>query len=398
MKLAISFTNFGPYHLARLRALGRAAARLGGRLVAYETAARERRYPWETATRPEPFAWVTLFPDRAVEDLAGHECARAMRQALERDDPDAIGIVGYVRPECLAALDWANARGKPALLLSESQAIDRPRVWWKETMKRRRVRRCDAALVGGPTHRDYLEDLGMPADRVALGYNAVDNAHYAHLAQRARQAEASRRGLPERPYFLTVARFAPEKNLERLIWSFARYRQDAAADSAWDLALCGGGELAPRIVAAVRASGCSLSVHTPGFLQADALARWYAHASAFVLPSLSEPWGLVVNEAAACGLPLLVSERAGCAPTLVPHPAGTTGRRFDPSDDEALTADLAWMAGLSVEERQEMGHMAREVVAEWGPERFAQGFLEALDLARRPRVTSRRSRSRRAQS
>jgi glycosyltransferase involved in cell wall biosynthesis len=398
MKLAISFTNFGPYHLARLRALGLAAGQRGGRMIAYETAARERRYPWEAGVRSEPFAWVTLFPDRTLEDLPDHECARAMRVALERDQPDAVGIVGYVRPECLAALDWARANERPAILLSESQAVDRPRAWWREVIKGRRVRRFDAALVGGPTHRDYLVGLGIPADRIALGYNAVDNNSYAQLAERARSSDEGRADFPKRPYFLTVARFAPEKNLERLIWAFARYRMDSAADSAWDLALCGGGELAPRIVAAIRASGCSLSVHCPGFLQADALARWYAHASAFVLPSVSEPWGLVGNEAAACGLPLLISETAGCARSLVPDPPGTTGRRFDPRDYEVLVADLAWMAGLTDEERRAMGQRARAIVAEWGPERFAQGFFEALEMAGRPRVNRRTTRAMRSRA
>ncbi len=392
MRLAITFTNFGPYHRARLRALGQAASRRGDRLIAYETAGRERRYPWETGVRPEPFAWVTHFPEKALEDLGAIECARAMRQALERDQPDAVGIVGYVRPECLAALDWAKANGRPALLLSESQAVDRPRSWWKEAIKGRRVRVFDAALVGGPSHAAYLVALGMPAERIALGYNAVDHDHYALLAEHARASEVGRRGLPDRPYFLTVARFAEEKNLERLIWSFARYRGDAARDSAWDLVICGGGELAPRLVAAIRASGTTTAVHMPGFLQADMLARYYAHASAFVLPSLSEPWGLVANEAAACSLPLLVSGRAGCARTLVPDPAGTTGRRFDPHDDEAITADLAWMAGLDDDERRAMGRRAREIVAEWGPERFAQGFYESLGMAQGRRVERRSTR------
>ena len=66
--------------------------------------------------------------------------------------------------------------------MSESQEIDRPHVWWKELIKRRRLRWFDAALVGGPTHRDYLVQLGMPPARIALGYNAVDNDYFATAA------------------------------------------------------------------------------------------------------------------------------------------------------------------------------------------------------------------------
>ena len=77
-----------------------------------------------------------------------------------------------------------------------------------------------------------------------------------------------------------------------------------------------------------------------------------------MLPSLSEPWGLVVNEAASAGLPLLVSERAGCAATLVPEPEGTTGARFDPLDIEEMTLKLTWLALLSQDERRAMGQRA----------------------------------------
>jgi glycosyltransferase involved in cell wall biosynthesis len=94
-----------------------------------------------------------------------------------------------------------------------------------------------------------------------------------------------------------------------------------------------------------------------------------------------EPWGLVVNEAAACGLPLLVSDRAGCVETLVPMPDGTTGARFDPRNVGEIAHQLAWMAGLPGTERKEMGRRAAEVVAEWGPDRFGAGTLDALERA-----------------
>ena len=384
--LAISFTNFGPYHLARLRALAVVLEQAGGRLIAYETAGAERRYPWLTSRRPEPFEWVTLFPGREVEVVPRSACVRAIAEALDRDRPDVMGIVGYVRPESMAALDWAERHGKPAILMSESQAIDHPRVWWKEAIKKRRVCRFSAAMVGGPRHRDYLIDLGMPAGRISLGYNAVDNALYARQAEAARHSAQGRRGLPERPYFLAVSRFVPEKNLPRLVRAFARYRRAATEGRPWDLVLCGDGPGSKAVEEAIAASGYGEAIHRPGFLQADELARWYAFASAFVHPSLMEPWGLVVNEAAACGLPLLVSDRAGCVETLVPDPSGTTGLRFDPTDDEALATGLGWMASLPDDRRAAMGRAAAAVVSKWGPERFARGTLEAVALAESTRT------------
>jgi glycosyltransferase involved in cell wall biosynthesis len=381
MILAVCFTNFGPYHLSRLRAL---AARLSDErhlLIAYEVAGRERRYPWARSQDHEPFAWITLFPGKILEELDPWACRHAIVRALDRDDPDVMGIVGYARPESMAAARWANFHDRPAILMSESRLIDRPRVWWKELIKKRRIRRFDSALVGGPAHRDYLAHLGMPPDRVALGYNAVDNDFFASAARAWRQDPQGRVSLPRAPYFLTVCRFVPEKNLMRLITAFARYRGQAPASSAWDLVLAGDGPRSDDVARAIAGSGCAQAIHRAGFLQSGALPRWYAHAAAFVLPSLSEPWGLVVNEAAATGLPLLVSSHAGCATTLVPDPEGTTGGRFDPQDISDMEKKLAWMAGLPEESRLAMGRRAATVVSEWGPDRFARGMIEALELA-----------------
>jgi glycosyltransferase involved in cell wall biosynthesis len=383
LRVAVSFTNFGPYHLARLRALAVQLGRSGGRLIAYETAGAQEIYPWRTPRDTEPFERVTLFPGRVLEDIPRSACARAMRRALERDRPDALGVVGYSRPESMAMLRWAVPCGRPTVLMSESQAIDHPRVWWKEAVKRRRVRRFSAALVGGPRHRDYLESLGMPRDRIALGYNAVDSAAIAAEADRWRRDPLGRQGLPAGPYFLAVSRFAPEKNLERLVAAYSRYRSHAAAGTPWDLVLCGDGPAATAVARAVAASGFASSIHTPGFLQAGELARWYAFASAFVLPSLVEPWGLVVNEAASCELPLLVSERAGCVETFVPEGAESTstGLRIDPTDVEATASALHWVAHLPDSERQAMGRCAAEIAGRWGPDRFARGAIEALQIA-----------------
>lgn len=382
MKVSVCFTNFGPYHLARLRALAGRLDAQGDRLIAYEVAGNERTYPWRRSKHDEPFEWVTLFPDRVLETIEPEACRTAMTEALNRHRPDALGIVGYARPESMAAARWGTRHRRATILMSESQEIDWPRVWWKEMVKRRRVRLFDSALVGGPSHRDYLVRLGLPAERIALGYNAVDNDYFASESEHWRDHPAARVGLPVSPYFLCVCRFVPEKNLARLIEAFTRYRQTGSHDRPWDLVLCGDGPGRAQVDAAVVASGFAHAIHQPGFVQVDGLPRWYAHAGAFVLPSLVEPWGLVANEAAASGCPLLVSRRAGCSETLVPDPPGTTGRRFDPLDVDGLTKALDWMASQPAEALQAMGRRAADVASAWGPKRFADGVVEVIELAR----------------
>ena len=378
--LAIAFTNFGPYHLARLRALANRLRNDGGRLIAYEMAGSEKTYPWTISRDDEPFDWVTLFPDRMLESLSASDCESAMTEMLERDQPDGLGVVGYSRPESSAMLRWGRKMGVPTVLMSESQQIDHPRVWWKEAVKRRRVKCFSAGLVGGPRHRDYLGTLGLPADRVALGYNAVDGKAIATMADNFRNDPDARDGLPQRPYFLAVNRFVPEKNLEALITAYSLYRQTYRHEDTWDLVLCGDGPGAGSVARAAQDSEFATSIHRPGFLQTGPLSRWYAFASGFVHPSLMEPWGLVVNEAAACGLPLLVSDRAGCVETFVPE-GSVTGRRLNGRDVASMADALGWLANLSECERTTLGENASAIAQDWGPERFASGALEAFEMA-----------------
>jgi glycosyltransferase involved in cell wall biosynthesis len=380
MKLALCFTNFGPYHLARLRALGQALREEGGALLAYETAGREERYPWLPPRGEEPFRWETLVPGATLEQLSAAACRQAMNDRLESDRPDAAAVVGYTRPESLALLRWACRRGIPRILMSESQAIDKPRVWWKEAIKARRVRRFSAALVGGPRHRAYLASLGFPAERIVLGYNAVDHEHLRDQAERFR-SEAAHSAHGRQPYFVAVNRFVQEKNLDRLVRCYRRYLAVVGPERAWDMVLCGDGPERGAIEALVARLGLHERVRFTGFLQESLLIPWLAFASALIHASTMEPWGLVVNEAAACRVPLLVSSRAGCVETLVPEPMGVTGRRFDPHDEHDLTEALVWMTEQPAVERQAMGRRAEEVASAWGPARFARGTLEALELA-----------------
>ena len=101
--LAICFTNFGPYHIARLEALGTALAEQGGHLLAYEMAGTEEKDPW-SITGPglsDHVRHFRLFPGRSLESLTARECRQAIASRLDQDQPTAIAAVGYVRPESL---------------------------------------------------------------------------------------------------------------------------------------------------------------------------------------------------------------------------------------------------------------------------------------------------------
>ena len=370
MNLTVIFPNFGPYHLARLRA---AADGQFASVTGLEIAAQEALYPWQTQRDNLGFQLDTLLPGTLEQIPPGTIC-RELVAYLDTKTPDVVAICGYERPEMRAALKWANTRRKIAVLMSESKRDDAPRARWKEAIKRRIVSKFDAALVGGAPHQSYLESLGLPKNRIFRGYDVVDNAGFAARTEFHRAQSAP----IETPYFLAVNRFIARKNLARVVEAWAKYRA-AARGEAWDLVLCGAGEEEDNLREIARATGLA-GVHFPGFAQEDEVSRWMAGAGAFVHASLQEQWGLVVNEAMACGLPILLSQTCGCAGELLEQ--GRNGWSFDPCETDDLSARMAQMAGAGDQRRREMGAASREIIAHWGPERFAQGLWQAAQAAR----------------
>ena len=116
----------------------------------------------------------------------------------------------------------------------------------------------------------------------------------------------------------------------------------------------------------------------PGFKQYEELPTYYASAGAFIHASTIEQWGLVVNEAMASGLPVLVSNRCGCAKDLVRE--GVNGFTFDPYNEEQL-ADLMVRIASDEVARYQMGARSREIIAEWGTDRFASGVKASVETA-----------------
>jgi glycosyltransferase involved in cell wall biosynthesis len=310
-----------------------------------------------------------------------------IRRRLDELRPAVVCINGWSYGGCFAALEWCLEAKVPAVVMSDSTGLeaadnDRParRRWWKEAVKRRVVALCGAALVAGRPHARYLSSLGMCPSAVFDGYDVVDNAHFAAGADRARaQAPALRRrlGLPER-YVLTAGRHVPVKNLDGLLEAYALFVRQTRAEPPWLVVLGDGPERArlQQRAAELRIAG---RVRWPGHVGYADLPAHYGLAETFVLPSHAETWGLVVNEAMAAGLPVLVSDRCGCAEDLVVP--GRNGFTFAPGDTAALAGLLARLAA-SAETRARMGQAGRALVAAWSPERFAQGLARAVAAAR----------------
>lgn len=377
MRVVVMFDHFGPYHRARFQAACRRGAEEGFEVHGLETCGDSREYSWTAPARSSAGRIITLFPGERPRRPLFPAIGYRVVQALSALRPTAVAVCGYREAAALAALAWAKTRGKITILMSESSYGDKPRHRLGEWGKRRLVRRFDAALVGGRKQRAYAARLGIPMERIFLGYDVVDNAYFAAgaLAARRRAGEHRRRLGLGRPFFLTVCRFLPKKNLGLLLEAYRRYRGLAGA-GAWDLVLCGSGPLEEALSGQARRIG---GVRFPGSQQIEALPIFYGLASVFILASSHfEQWGLVVNEAMASGLPVLVSRACGCAPELVRQ--GVNGFTFDPGDAEGLARLLLKMSSPAVDLKA-MGAASARLIAPWTPETFARNLFQAVRAA-----------------
>jgi glycosyltransferase involved in cell wall biosynthesis len=357
--------RLGPYHHARLQAW---AALRSGAVTVIEFRPTDAVYAWAAVEAPGRYA------RRATSS------PKALIQALDEFAPQVVVCVGYADPEIHQAMVWALAKRVPLVTCSDSTFEDEPRSWFKEGLKRAVVTAFAAGLAAGQRAHAYLAHLGLDAARRFQPWDVVDNSYFARGADAARADAAvlrAKRGLPPR-YFLSVARFVPKKNLARLIEAYALYAA-AAGPAAWGLVLSGSGPLESALRAQVASAGLEGCVNFRGFLQYPELPACYGLAAAFVLPSESDQWGLVVNEAMAAGLPVLVSSRCGCAPDLVR--TGENGFTFAPDDVAEIAARLTEIAGYDDARRAVMGRRSREIIAEFSPEAFAQGLEAAVGAA-----------------
>lgn len=367
----------GPYHLARLKAAHEYFKNRGITMIAIETAGSKGSLVKEAKRHDTPYECVQLFPDRVFEEIGPLEMDHAVRSTLYRINPDAVATNSYFLPDTRSALRWCRRNRRVAVTMIDSKEDDAIRKPWREYLKSIIVRQYDAALVAGVPHRSYMEKMGIPAKNIFDGLDVVDNEFFATRAAEARANPEAFKHLPglldEGDYFLASNRFIPRKNLELLLSAYASYRQQA--EKPWRLVMLGGGRLQEALESQVERESIE-GVAFVGMRTIDEVGAYYGYAGAFVHTALVDQWGLVVNEAMATGLPVIVSTGSGCSMDLVNPPKN--GYVFESTDKEALVEAMLKTSAAETN-RAAMREESLRIIAKWTPDRFASGLCKAVE-------------------
>jgi len=375
MHIVIIFINIGDYHAARLQAAYQSCQKLNWDFTAIQVTDDTLQHSWGDCVSSLEVTVQTLLSTQSEnntqKDAFSSVACQALKKYLAKIKPDIIFIPGWSFDIAKTALKWCHEKQVIPILMSESNEHDAPRVWWKEKLKSWIVKRYKSALVGGQPQKRYLMKLGMPEEAIFLGYDVVGNqAFHPDNIKRLDQPH-------QKPFFLTVNRFITKKNLPFIISAYATYHQQIDNEP-WDLILCGDGELCPQIEQQIAQLNLQDCIYLPGFLQQQEMLPYFAHAGCFIHGSTQEQWGLVVNEAMAASLPVLVSNRCGCYEDLVLE--GVSGFGFDPYNSQQLTELMVKISSGKIDLKI-MGQAALKHIQKFSPDRFAEGFMGAVKYA-----------------
>lgn len=291
---------------------------------------------------------------------------------------DAVWLNGWSRASYWLAMAACIASGIPVLMRGETNLLA-PVPPWKRLAKKGVLgtlfRWVQGFLAIGSANRDFYRAHGVDDNRIFLTPYAVDNDFFLSRARElARRRDELRRnlGLSEAPIVMFCGKLGHVKAPGDLLEGFARVRRNGERAI---LLFVGDGPLRGALENRVQELGVD-GVVFAGFKNQEELPSLYAAADVLVVPSLSEAWGLVVNEAMCFGLPVIVSDRVGAAVDLVRE--GENGFIFPVGDIDRLAEDLSSVLRDS-DLRRRLGQRSREKIRRWSYEEDVSGLLECLE-------------------
>jgi glycosyltransferase involved in cell wall biosynthesis len=292
---------------------------------------------------------------------------------------DAVVVNGWNLRSYWQAIGAARRAGVPVMVRGDSQLVT-GRSGLRRMAKRvtypRLLRSFDAFLTVGRRSEDYYRHYGVADDLMFRSPHCVDNEFFAAAARRARAKDTGIRratgiGDSEIVFVLVGKLIAKKRPLDYLAALAAVRRTHPRVRGL----IVGDGPMRSEVEAFQRQHDTGSVLL--GFLNQQEIAAAYSAADALVLPSDGgETWGLVVNEAMACGTPAIVSDAVGCAPDLIDE--GRTGFSYPCGDVEALARCMARFASETPAGRAMLSHSALDRIAQYSPHAAAAGVVNAM--------------------
>ena len=383
MKAVVTHTDFRIYWPARLHVLHQFLMQRDIDFQTIEIAGRGSPYSFAPSKPKQPYYWHCLFPDRNMEEITSTVASNALTKKLDELNPDIVFAGAIAFPSGAAAVRWGMKRSRKVIIFDDAKLEDVLRSYLVNWVKRKVYSGVDAILCPAPDWQETFRYFGFSKQQLFYGLNVVDNGFWL-------REETSTFEKPGFDYFLTVGRQIRKKNFITLLHAYNQYANKS--DKPLHLVFIGDGPENIELKRLSQEYKLEHYIHFLPFLSQNELKHYYRDAAFFVLPSFGETWGLVVNEAMASGLPVFVSNQVGCASTLIRE--GVNGYTFSADKVDDLAALLLKASSIDDEQHERMRQKSKEIISEWGLERFCTGVYEAIQFVsgqkkRRPDVPGR---------
>lgn len=281
--------------------------------------------------------------------------------------PDVINLPGYYEPAMVMVQMLCRLMGIKVILSIDSTESDNTNVWYREAIKKFIIRQADGFFCYGTLAADYMIKLGAKPEQILMRNNAVNNEVVRQIHDQTDVGLLKRKhGIKTDKNFIYVGRLMEIKNVIRLLEAYQQLDTDECG-----LILVGEGKVKERILAFI-AKYNLINVYFISAQPWQEVPKFLALANVLVLPSYSEPWGLVVNEAMACGKAVIISNKCGCANDLVRH--NKNGFTFDPFDVNQLRNNMDYFL-QNPARTIEFGTESEKIIAGYHPKVVAQEML-----------------------
>ena len=284
-------------------------------------------------------------------------------------------LTGYESPSYWLALLYAKILKKKIVFWNGSTLESgRSNNFLVNALRRVFIKNSDAYLAYGTQAKDFLIHYGAKPQKIVISCNTVDIDYFARQSSilASKKDELKKEKKFPAKLILFSALLIPRKNLDVLLKVFKEIVKDDIG-----LVVLGHGPLKNKYIEWCRKNNLK-NVFFEGHRPTEDLPKYYAIADILVMPSLKEVWGLVVNEAMACGLPVLCSNKAGVAKDLVKD--SVNGYTFAPEDIDDLKSKLTMLL-RNEKKRKDMGNNSLQIINNCTLDKYTEHLLKAVDLA-----------------
>ena len=375
MKIAFIHTDFRIYWPARLQALYSFLQKKGIDMEVIEIAGAGSPYAFAGNTKHNALPWHILFPTQKMEELKSKDIRTKLYELLNQIYPDILISGAIAFPSGALSVAWAMKHKKKVICFDDAKMEAVKRSGLVNFIKQQIYNGVYAMLYPAPDWMETGKFWGFKPEQLFYGIDVVDNSFWQNY---------TRQTITDKKCFLAVGRQIPKKNFYHIVTSYKKYH-DRYLQEAIPLILVGEGPEHERIKQFADENHLKDSVTLLPFKSQEKLKEIYYLSDSLILSSSSsETWGLVINEAMACGLPVIASDQCGATHTLVRD--GVNGYVFSLTDENDLFRKMCMYHELSPSEKESMRSQAIETIKEWGLPHFCQGCYEAIQYVSKQKI------------